>query len=170
MKLIIVVIIASLCYASEVKSKVHSGPSMTIRMKTPCYVDAAEQEENFLKMTNPPRYKRWIRPSVSSGPLYVNVSLEVSSVASVDELKSEYSVQLIANYEWFDERLVYQNKDNVSCKFVIFEGTDYHLKKIWFPEIRVPNSREPGSMELRETPNTIVLRIRSNGYIFLKLR
>ena len=170
MKLITVVVIISVCYANEVKSKVYPGPSMTIRTKIPCYADAAEQEEDFLKMTSPPRYKPWIRPYVNSGPLFVNVSLEVSSVASVDELKSEYSIQLIANYEWFDERLVYQSKNNISCRFVIFEGTEYHLKKIWYPEIRVPNSREPGSMELRETPNTIVLRIRSNGYIFLKVR
>ncbi len=68
--------------------------------------------------------------------------------------------------EWFDNRLAF-DCDNKTAMMSI---DPWYLYRLWYPKLGVPNNRAPGSTELDGDATAVSLRIRSDGYIFLRTR
>jgi len=90
----------------------------------------------------------------------------MNSLASVDDINSEYSIILKMDLEWFDDRLAF----DCNGKIVMMSIDPWRLDRLWYPKLGVPNVKTPGSMELDGEATVVILRIRTDGYIFLRLR
>ncbi len=90
----------------------------------------------------------------------------MNSLASVDDINSEYSIILKMDLEWFDKRLAF----DCNGKIVMMSIDPWRLDRLWYPKLGVPNVKQPGSMELDGEATVVLLRIRTDGYIFLRLR
>ncbi|CAG2178172.1 unnamed protein product, partial [Oppiella nova] len=118
-------------------------------------------------------YKRFQRPGVKEGfstmddPLYINVSLDMSSLASIDDLNSEYSLVLTMDLEWYDERLHFDCSDE-DIPVVLSMEPGQH-SRIWTPKLGVPGVKEPGSAEFN-SQTVIAFKLGTNGYIFIRSR
>ncbi|CAG2103844.1 unnamed protein product [Medioppia subpectinata] len=158
-----------------------NGPN--IAFCVPSYQDI---QLAFDGLTNPINYKSWIRPPVATlrpdgtvdtspditAPLFVNVSIDLYNYATVDEITSEYTFHLFIDLEWFDPRLRFsiQNKHNTRNKDeAIIEGGQYHIQRIWYPSVFIPNNQDPGSFDY-DSQSANLLKIRSNGLVWLRKR
>lgn len=97
----------------------------------------------------------------------------MNSLASVDDIKSEYNLLLMMDMEWIDSRLKFpetKQKCEVEDSVLTMEGNTWHLDRIWYPTLRVPNTKEPGSMEIDGDASVVIMRLRSDGYVFLRMR
>jgi hypothetical protein len=90
----------------------------------------------------------------------------MNSLTSVDDINSEYSLIFIMDLEWLDNRLAFDCKRET----VMMSMDPWYLDRLWYPKLGVPNVKEPGSMELNGEATKVILRIRTDGYIFLRLR
>jgi hypothetical protein len=90
----------------------------------------------------------------------------MNSLASVDDINSEYSLILKMDLEWFDSRLAFDCKGET----VMMSIDPWHLNRLWFPKLGAPNVKQPGSTELDGEATIDILRIRNDGYIFVRLR
>ncbi len=94
------------------------------------------------------------------------MSLELNSFASVDDVKPEFSLILQMDLEWFDKRLAFDCDHEIRMMSI----DPWFLNRLWYPKLGVPNNRTLGSMELDGEATVILLRIRSDGQIFLRIR
>ncbi|XP_069676541.1 glutamate-gated chloride channel isoform X12 [Periplaneta americana] len=82
--------------------------------------------DNLLVTT---RYDKRLRPTVQGGPLTVNVSVLLLSLASPDESSLKYEVEFLLQQQWFDPRLKYSNKSEYE-----FLNAIHHHNDIWLPD------------------------------------
>ncbi|XP_054159988.1 glycine receptor subunit alpha-2-like [Oppia nitens] len=133
--------------------------------------DQRGREQHFVNITDPGgpnRYSKWLRPSYNKTVL-VKVSIEMYSMASVNDLSSEFRMNLLADLEWSDPRLA--SKADSECvgdeEFTI-EGSEWHLDRIWSPKLRVPNNKNPAALD--RDAKIVLLRVTSNGYVRIRKR
>ncbi|XP_021003849.2 glycine receptor subunit alpha-4 [Parasteatoda tepidariorum] len=98
------------------------------------------QEMVFSKLLNTtPPYDARLRPFATKNiPVRVNVSIFLYSVSSVDDLKTDYTMQILYRETWFDERLTFTPDEHVQKIF----GDDWHAQRIWTPDVHVVNDNQ----------------------------
>jgi hypothetical protein len=76
---------------------------------------------------------------IDGGPLQTTVSLELSNINNVDELKMEYTLRFKITISWFDPRIQFKNlrqqdKDNIIGPV--------EMQQIWLPFLMFSNSND----------------------------
>ncbi|XP_049829941.1 glutamate-gated chloride channel isoform X5 [Schistocerca gregaria] len=126
-----------------------------------------EKEKQVLdQILGPGRYDARIRPSGingTDGPAIVRVNLFVRSIATISDIKMEYSVQLTFREQWMDERL----------KFNDFKGKIKYLtltdaNRVWMPDLFFSNEKE-GHFHNIIMPN-VYIRIFPYGSVLYSIR
>lgn len=123
------------------------------------------QEMLFAELTNPLRYNNRIRPSVLKDNVVVNTSIYVYSMASIDDLHTDYTMQMLYRQTWYDDLLKFK-PDSVVQKIV---GDDWHAQRIWTPSIHAVNDKDIGSFA-GDSSGTVLLHIDPNGAVLLSKR
>ncbi|XP_069688591.1 glutamate-gated chloride channel isoform X2 [Periplaneta americana] len=130
-------------------------------------VNFREKEKQVLdQILGPGRYDARIRPSGingTDGPAIVRVNLFVRSIATISDIKMEYSVQLTFREQWMDERL----------KFNDFQGKIKYLtltdaNRVWMPDLFFANEKE-GHFHNIIMPN-VYIRIFPYGSVLYSIR
>ncbi|KAL0270035.1 UNVERIFIED_CONTAM: hypothetical protein PYX00_007579 [Menopon gallinae] len=130
-------------------------------------VNFREKEKQVLdQILGPGRYDARIRPSGingTDGPAIVRVNLFVRSIATISDIKMEYSVQLTFREQWMDERL----------KFNDFGGRIKYLtltdaNRVWMPDLFFSNEKE-GHFHNIIMPN-VYIRIFPYGSVLYSIR
>ncbi|XP_017781660.1 PREDICTED: glutamate-gated chloride channel isoform X2 [Nicrophorus vespilloides] len=130
-------------------------------------INFREKEKEVLdQILGPGRYDARIRPSGlngTDGPAIVRVNLFVRSIATISDIKMEYSVQLTFREQWLDERL----------KFNDFGGRIKYLtlteaNRVWMPDLFFSNEKE-GHFHNIIMPN-VYIRIFPYGSVLYSIR
>ncbi|XP_006616221.1 glutamate-gated chloride channel isoform X5 [Apis laboriosa] len=111
-------------------------------------------------------YDARIRPSgenATDGPAIVRVNLFVRSIATISDIKMEYSVQLTFREQWLDERLRF-NDFGGRLKYLTL--TD--ASRVWMPDLFFSNEKE-GHFHNIIMPN-VYIRIFPNGSVLYSIR
>ncbi|CAL7934883.1 unnamed protein product [Xylocopa violacea] len=126
-----------------------------------------EKEKQVLdNILGPGRYDARIRPSgenATDGPAIVRVNLFVRSIATISDIKMEYSVQLTFREQWLDERLRF-NDFGGRLKYLTL--TD--ASRVWMPDLFFSNEKE-GHFHNIIMPN-VYIRIFPNGSVLYSIR
>ncbi|XP_035704039.1 glutamate-gated chloride channel isoform X2 [Folsomia candida] len=129
-----------------------------------------EIEKRILdKVMNTKVYDNKIRPvgAGGEGATVVNVNLFVRSIARIDDVKMEYSVQLTFREQWLDDRLRFDNfKPTPPKDLAYLTLTD--SAKVWMPDLFFSNERQ-GHLHNIITPN-VYIRIFPNGEVLYSIR
>lgn len=142
--------------------------------KNECFKSNTEVTNWVTKQTTV-QYNRLLRPGAAGGgndkdgpaqQLRINVSIDMNSMASVDDINSEYKIILKIDLEWFDERLVY----NCSNKPFTISMANYLLDRIWSPTLAVPNIKDPDTSVVQGEATLILGQLRTDGYVHIRLR
>ncbi|XP_060828317.1 glutamate-gated chloride channel isoform X4 [Bombus pascuorum] len=147
---------------------------LTLLLHLPRCVQAQKKVVNFREkekevlddILGPGRYDARIRPSGENGtdgPAIVRVNLFVRSIATISDIKMEYSVQLTFREQWLDERL----------RFGDFKGRLKYLtltdaSRVWMPDLFFSNEKE-GHFHNIIMPN-VYIRIFPNGSVLYSIR
>ncbi|XP_039283160.1 glutamate-gated chloride channel isoform X2 [Nilaparvata lugens] len=130
-------------------------------------INYREKEKQVLdQILGPSSYDARIRPSgvnQTDGPAIVRVNLFVRSIATISDIKMEYSVQLTFREQWLDERL----------KFNDFGGKIKYLtlteaNRVWMPDLFFSNEKE-GHFHNIIMPN-VYIRIFPYGSVLYSIR
>ncbi|KAG8197123.1 hypothetical protein JTE90_011286 [Oedothorax gibbosus] len=125
------------------------------------------QEMLFAELTDPKYYNIRLRPyATKNTPITVYTSMFVHGMTSIDELRTEYSMQLLFRQTWEDERLKFI-PDAAVQKIV---GSNWHAQNIWTPSIHAVNDKEMGSLASAKTEGTVYLHINPSGQVLLSKR
>ncbi|XP_014212496.1 glutamate-gated chloride channel isoform X3 [Copidosoma floridanum] len=126
-----------------------------------------EKEKQVLdNILGPASYDARIRPSGvngTDGPAIVRVNLFVRSIATISDIKMEYSVQLTFREQWIDDRLIF-NDYNGKLKYLTL--TD--ASRVWMPDLFFANEKE-GHFHNIIMPN-VYIRIFPNGSVLYSIR
>ncbi|XP_034235441.1 glutamate-gated chloride channel isoform X2 [Thrips palmi] len=112
------------------------------------------------------RYDARIRPSGENGtdgPAIVRVNLFVRSIATISDIKMEYSVQLTFREQWLDERLKF---NDFGGKIKYLTLTD--AARVWMPDLFFSNEKE-GHFHNIIMPN-VYIRIFPYGSVLYSIR
>ncbi|XP_069676542.1 glutamate-gated chloride channel isoform X13 [Periplaneta americana] len=82
-----------------------------------------------MRSPSDPRTPGSSRQHLPGGPLTVNVSVLLLSLASPDESSLKYEVEFLLQQQWFDPRLKYSNKSEYE-----FLNAIHHHNDIWLPD------------------------------------
>ncbi|XP_021942428.1 glutamate-gated chloride channel alpha isoform X3 [Zootermopsis nevadensis] len=82
-----------------------------------------------MRSPSDPRTPGSPRKHLPGGPLRVNVSVLLLSLASPDESSLKYEVEFLLQQQWFDPRLKYSNKSEYE-----FLNAIHHHNDIWLPD------------------------------------
>lgn len=139
--------------------------------KNECFKTSSDLTMWLSKTTSGPYYKRFVRPGFNESldynpPLLVNVSVDMNSMASVDEINSEYKIILKMDLEWIDERLY----NNCSRHLVTMPLDSYHLDRIWSPKLGVPNIKDPDTSIIQGEATLLLGQLRTDGYVHIRLK
>ncbi|XP_043503248.1 glutamate-gated chloride channel-like isoform X2 [Polistes fuscatus] len=130
-------------------------------------VNYREKEKEVLdNILGPGRYDARIRPSGENGtdgPAIVRVNLFVRSIATISDIKMEYSVQLTFREQWIDERLQF-NDFKGRLKYL----TLTEANRVWMPDLFFANEKE-GHFHNIIMPN-VYIRIFPNGSVLYSIR
>lgn len=126
------------------------------------------EDHLFEALTDPKCYKNWIRPNLGQGPVQINASAILYSLATISDVHSEFSIQLMLDLEWIDERLRFDN--HVTDPNTTLEGDIHHLERIWTPILRVPNTKEPWRLDSEKGSRTVLVRIQPDGWVLVRRR
>ncbi|GIX79091.1 gamma-aminobutyric acid receptor subunit beta-4 [Caerostris extrusa] len=129
-------------------------------------VEWQHQETLFAKLTNTAFYNKRLRPYATKDAVTVNNSMFIYSMSSIDELRTDYSMQILYRQTWHDERLVF-SADPAVPKIV---GDNWHAQRIWTPSIHAVNDKELGSFASGGAEGTILLHIHPDGQVLLSKR
>ncbi|GFQ72559.1 glycine receptor subunit alpha-3 [Trichonephila clavata] len=131
-------------------------------------VEWNHQEMLFSKLTNKDSsYNRRLRPyATRDTAVRVNCSMFIYSMSSIDEIRTDYSMQLLYRQTWYDERLVF-TPDTAVQKIV---GDNWHVQHIWTPSIHAVNDKELGSFASSGPEGTMLLHIYPDGQVLLSKR
>ncbi|XP_043255883.1 glutamate-gated chloride channel isoform X4 [Colletes gigas] len=125
-----------------------------------------KEKEVLDDILGPGRYDARIRPSgenETDGPAIVRVNLFVRSIATISDIKMEYSVQLTFREQWLDDRLQF-NDLNGRLKYLTL--TD--ASRVWMPDLFFSNEKE-GHFHNIIMPN-VYIRIYPNGSVLYSIR
>lgn len=145
--------------------------SNAVFKKNECFKTSSDLTTWLNKATSGVSYKRYVRPGFNESleynpPVQVNVSLDMNSMASVDEINSEYKIILKLDLEWVDERLF----NNCSKSLVTMPLDSYHLDRIWSPKLGVPNIKDPDTSIIQGEATLILGQLRTDGYVHIRLK
>ncbi|XP_045482290.1 glutamate-gated chloride channel isoform X4 [Harmonia axyridis] len=138
-----------------------------VTISTNVKINFREKEKEVLdQILGPGRYDARIRPAGANGtdgPAIVRVNLFVRSIATISDIKMEYSVQLTFREQWQDERL----------KFNDFGGRLKYLtlteaNRVWMPDLFFSNEKE-GHFHNIIMPN-VYIRIHPQGSVLYSIR
>ncbi|KAK2704828.1 glutamate-gated chloride channel-like isoform X3 [Artemia franciscana] len=101
----------------------------------------------------------------TDGPAIIHINLLFRSIATISDVKMEYSVQLTFREEWLDERLKYDTK-NLNGKIRYLTLVD--SSKVWMPDLFFSNEKE-GHFHNIIMPNLYV-RIFPDGGVLYSIR
>jgi len=109
-------------------------------------------------------YDKRIRPSgVNDGPAVVAINMMIRSIARIDDVTMEYSVQLIFREKWTDERLKF---DDLGGRVGYLTLTD--PRRIWMPDLFFKNEKT-GHLHEITMPN-MYIRIFADGGVLYSVR
>lgn len=151
-----------------------SMESNSVFKKNDCFKTSSDLTTWLVKTTSGASYKRFIRPGFNESSeinpsLKVNVSIDMNSMASVDEINSEYKIILKLDIEWMDERLIHNCGGRIDTP-VTMPLDSYHLDRIWSPKLGVPNIRDPDSSLIQGEATLILGQLRTDGYVHIRLK
>ncbi|TGZ37571.1 Uncharacterized protein DBV15_03853 [Temnothorax longispinosus] len=130
-------------------------------------VNFREKEKQVLdNILGPGRYDARIRPSGENGtdgPAIVRVNLFVRSIATISDIKMEYSVQLTFREQWLDERLRFNDFGGRLKYLTLTEAS-----RVWMPDLFFSNEKE-GHFHNIIMPN-VYIRIFPNGSVLYSIR
>nr|XP_023018980.1 glutamate-gated chloride channel isoform X2 [Leptinotarsa decemlineata] len=130
-------------------------------------INFREKEKEVLdQILGPGRYDARIRPSGvngTDGPAIVQVNLFVRSIATISDIKMEYSVQLTFREQWLDERLKF-NDFGGKLKYL----TLTEANRVWMPDLFFSNEKE-GHFHNIIMPN-VYIRIFPYGSVLYSIR
>ncbi|XP_055945586.1 gamma-aminobutyric acid receptor subunit beta-2-like isoform X1 [Argiope bruennichi] len=135
-------------------------------VKRPHAVEWEHQETLFAKLTNKEKYNHRLRPYATRNAVRVNNSMFIYSISSIDEVRTEYSMQILYRQTWIDERLKFPPNSSVP-KIV---GDNWHAQRIWTPSIHAVNDKELGSFTSGGAEGTILMHIHPDGQVLLSKR
>ncbi|XP_019886564.1 glutamate-gated chloride channel isoform X9 [Ooceraea biroi] len=134
---------------------------------TQAKVNFREKEKQVLdNILGPGRYDARIRPSGENGtdgPAIVRVNLFVRSIATISDIKMEYSVQLTFREQWLDERLRFNDFGGRLKYLTLTEAS-----RVWMPDLFFSNEKE-GHFHNIIMPN-VYIRIFPNGSVLYSIR
>ncbi|XP_050443495.1 glutamate-gated chloride channel-like [Adelges cooleyi] len=124
-------------------------------------------DQDFCCGMKTPKDMRVVLPSVHKhpirkGPLLVNVSVLLLSLASPDESSLKYEVEFLLQQQWYDPRLRYSNLSRYD-----FLNAIHHHAQIWLPDTYFIMH---GEFKKSLIPNAFSLRIYRNGSVHYLLR
>lgn len=126
-----------------------------------------EKEKQVLdQILGPSSYDARIRPSGingTDGPAIVRVNLFVRSIATISDIKMEYSVQLTFREQWLDERLKFNNFGGKIKYLTLTESN-----RVWMPDLFFSNEKE-GHFHNIIMPN-VYIRIFPYGSVLYSIR
>ncbi|XP_037573030.1 glycine receptor subunit alphaZ1 isoform X1 [Dermacentor silvarum] len=97
------------------------------------------QDIIFTNITSPSIYNKRVRPSYAIGvPVVVNTSIDLYSMASTNDLHTEYTANLRLRLTWYDQRLIY-DADSLQPDSRI-QGDHWHAERLWLPSVEVTNT------------------------------
>ncbi|XP_067132640.1 glycine receptor subunit alpha-2-like [Centruroides vittatus] len=112
------------------------------------------------------RYNCKTRPFIGKDiPVKVNTSIFLYSMTSVNELHTEYTIQMLYRQRWQDPRLDFTNISDIRR----IVGDHWHAKRIWIPSVHVVNNKEIGSLS-RITEGAVLVHIYRNGTVVMSNR
>ncbi|XP_011305255.1 glutamate-gated chloride channel isoform X5 [Fopius arisanus] len=130
-------------------------------------VDYRSKEKEVLdEILGEKKYDARIRPSGENGtdgPAIVRVNLFVRSIATISDIKMEYSVQLTFREQWLDERLRFNDFGGRLKYLTLTEST-----RVWMPDLFFSNEKE-GHFHNIIMPN-VYIRIFPNGSVLYSIR
>ncbi|XP_024935927.1 glutamate-gated chloride channel isoform X4 [Cephus cinctus] len=130
-------------------------------------VNFREKEKQVLdSILGPGRYDARIRPSGENGtdgPAIVRVNLFVRSIATISDIKMEYSVQLTFREQWVDERLRFNDFGGRLKYLTLTEAS-----RVWMPDLFFANEKEGHFHEII-MPN-VYIRIFPHGSVLYSIR
>ncbi|XP_075223267.1 glycine receptor alpha 1 isoform X2 [Lycorma delicatula] len=130
-------------------------------------INYREKEKQVLdQILGPGSYDARIRPSGvngTDGPAIVRVNLFVRSIATISDIKMEYSVQLTFREQWLDERLKF-NDFGGKLKYL----TLTEANRVWMPDLFFSNEKE-GHFHNIIMPN-VYIRIFPYGSVLYSIR
>ncbi|XP_022914864.1 glutamate-gated chloride channel isoform X1 [Onthophagus taurus] len=130
-------------------------------------INFREKEKEVLdQILGPGRYDARIRPSGvngTDGPAIVRVNLFVRSIATISDIKMEYSVQLTFREQWLDERLKF-NDFGGKLKYLTLTESN----RVWMPDLFFANEKE-GHTHNIIMPN-VYIRIFPYGSVLYSIR
>ncbi|XP_011068521.1 PREDICTED: glutamate-gated chloride channel isoform X4 [Acromyrmex echinatior] len=130
-------------------------------------VNFREKEKQVLdNILGPGRYDARIRPSGENGtdgPAIVRVNLFVRSIATISDIKMEYSVQLTFREQWLDERLRFNDFGGKLKYLTLTEAS-----RVWMPDLFFSNEKE-GHFHNIIMPN-VYIRIFPHGSVLYSIR
>lgn len=102
------------------------------------------------------------------GQVLVNTSIEMYSMASVNERESEITLNLLIDLMWTDPRLSSNDSYCEQLTDLSIEGSEWHFDRIWSPKLRIPNNKNPSSLD--RDSKIILLRVSANGFVKVRKR
>lgn len=97
------------------------------------------QDIIFTNITSPSIYNKRVRPAYAIGvPVVVNTSIVLYSLASTNDLHTEYTANLRLRLTWYDQRLVYDAESLQPDSRI--QGDLWHAEQLWRPSIEVTNT------------------------------
>lgn len=130
-------------------------------------INFREKEKEVLdQILGPGRYDARIRPSGmngTDGPAIVRVNLFVRSIATISDIKMEYSVQLTFREQWLDERLRFNDFGGKLKYLTLTEAS-----RVWMPDLFFSNEKE-GHFHDIIMPN-VYIRIFPYGSVLYSIR
>ena len=139
--------------------------------KNDCFKTSNDLTVWFTKATSDVVYKRFLRAGFNESleynpPLKVNVSMDMNSMASVDEISSEYKIILKINLEWIDQRLI----NNCSKAPITMALNAYNLERIWSPKLGLPNTKNPDNGIIQGETTLLLGQWRTDGYVRIRFK
>ncbi|KAL7039176.1 hypothetical protein ACKWTF_009826 [Chironomus riparius] len=130
-------------------------------------VNFREKEKKILdQILGQGKYDARIRPSGingTDGPAVVRINLFVRSIATISDIKMEYSVQLTFREQWLDERLKF---DDIGGRLKYLTLTE--ANRVWMPDLFFSNEKE-GHFHNIIMPN-VYIRIFPYGSVLYSIR
>ncbi|XP_074108116.1 glycine receptor alpha 1 isoform X1 [Cotesia typhae] len=134
---------------------------------SPGKVNYREKEKEVLDdILGEKKYDARIRPSGENGtdgPAIVRVNLFVRSIATISDIKMEYSVQLTFREQWLDERLKFNDYGGRLKYLTLTESS-----RVWMPDLFFSNEKEGHFHEII-MPN-VYIRIFPHGSVLYSIR
>ncbi|XP_029831252.2 gamma-aminobutyric acid receptor subunit beta-1 isoform X3 [Ixodes scapularis] len=133
-------------------------------------VDALIEAQDivFTNLTDKAVYNKRVRPAYSTNlPVVVNTSIVLYSMASTNDLHTEYTAQMRLRQTWFDQRLRYDAAFlHPEAKI---QGDHWHAERIWLPSVQVTNMRNFDSVT-GITPASVLIVILADGQVHVNRR